>query len=171
MLSIDKITILPIPWDHPDSIHLRSKQQLEIDDPDYTTPPSAADVPLFLIAYHEGIPIGCGGLRPLSPCSENARERSAEIKRMFVDSPYRVGLEGEAGLRTSVATMILEKLEEEARSRGWPWLLLETGEHMPKARRFYERCGFSQRGMFGKYVEAEGSVCYEKWVGGSASAS
>lgn len=113
--------------------------------------------------------MGCGGLRPLSPSSENALEHSAEIKRMFVDAPYRVGLEGTGGVRTSVATMILEKLEDEARSRGWPWLLLETGEDMPKARRFYERCGFSPRGLFAKYDEAEGSVCYEKWLGDHAS--
>jgi putative acetyltransferase len=168
MLSIEKITIVPIPWDHPDSIHLRNKQQLEIS-PDYITPPSAADVPLFLVAYHDGVPLGCGGLRPLSPSSENARENSAEIKRMFVDAAYRRRLEGDGGVCTSVATMILEKLEEGARSRGLSWLLLETGDFMTKARRFYERCGYEQRGLFGKYSEEEDSVCYEKWLGGVAS--
>jgi putative acetyltransferase len=41
-------------------------------------------------------------------------------------------------------------------------LMLETGVFLGKARRFYERCGYVQRGMFGEYREVDNSVCYEK---------
>jgi putative acetyltransferase len=172
MPSTQDIVIRPVPFDHPDSVQLRTTQQAELTaqwGPDYCDPPSAADVAVFLIAYHDGKPVGCGGLRPLSSASENARKSSAEIKRMFVAPAYRGRLGGDDGARTSVAQLILEQLEGESRKRGLPWLLLETGVDMTTARRFYERCGFAQRGMFGKYSVAEASVCYEKWLGGSVS--
>ena len=54
------------------------------------------------------------------------------------------------------------RLEEEAVGRGWSVLLLETDVSMAKARRFYERCGYVRRNVFGGYDEADNSVYYEK---------
>jgi putative acetyltransferase len=159
MLSATDIVIRPVPWDHPDSVHLRATQRTEITalgglDPG--TPPSAADVPVFLVAYCAGIPVGCGGLRPLP-------DNAAEIKRMFVDPAYRGPIEAGEGVGGgSVAGLVLARLEEEAERRGWAVLMLETGVFLGKARRFYERCGYVQRGMFGEYREVDNSVCYEK---------
>lgn len=156
-MSSPAITIRPTPWDHPDSAHLRSLQRTEINalggcEPG--TAPSAADVPVFLVAYRDGRPIGCGGLRPLSASS-------AEVKRMFVDPGHRGRIQGSGD---SVAGLLLASLEEEAVGRGWTALFLETGTFLVGARRFYERCGFVQCEMFGGYTEAENSVCYRKML-------
>lgn len=154
------IVVKPVSWDHPDSAHLRALQRSEINalggcEPG--TAPSAADVPVFLVAYRDGAPVGCGGLRPLCAAS-------AEVKRMFVEPAHRglVGGCGGADDGTSVARVILEGLESEARMRRWTVLLLETGTFLVRARRFYERCGFVECELFGGYTEAENSVCYRK---------
>lgn len=164
MPSIQNTTILSLPWDHPDSIQLRTTQRAEVNvtgDPEAGIPPSAADIPVFLVAYHANIPVGCGGLRQLPP-SYRTPDNAAEIKRMFVDPLYRGPIEGSNDLRTSIASLILTRLEEEAVGRGWGLLLLETGGLMGKARRFYERCGYVERKVFGNYSEADNSVYYEK---------
>jgi GNAT superfamily N-acetyltransferase len=165
MLSIDKIVVLPVSWDHPDSIHLRHTQRTEIASLgglDPGTPPTASDVPVFFVAYHAGIPVGCGGLRPIPSPPEHMCNNAAEIKRMFVDPAHRGRIDMGKGTGNSIAGLILEELENEARRRGWVVLLLETGTFLVKARRFYERCGFVQRAMFGNYTEADNSICYEK---------
>lgn len=186
MSSPDDVVILPVSWDHPDSVHLRNTQRAEITSlggVDPGTPPSAADIPIFLVAYHAGLPVGCGGLRPLSlspsDCtlsssrsSDSGSVQAAEIKRMFVDPSHR-GIIGKSSSSSSsstkggvsVAELILARLEHEAAARGWTLLLLETGVFLAQARRFYERRGFVQRAMFGGYSEADNSVCYEKRLG------
>lgn len=166
--NLKDVVILAVPWDHPESIHLRNLQRNEIASVGGVEPgiaPSAADVPVFLVAYCDGIPVGCGGLRPLSGSTSCAHADTAEIKRMFVDTAYRGPLNLPQGSGKSIAEMILGRLEEEALQRGWSLLLLETGVFLTKARRFYERCGFIQRDMFGDYTEADNSVCYEKRLG------
>lgn len=170
MLSASDIVIHAVSFDHPDSIHLRTTQRTEITalggiDPG--TPPTAADIPVFLVAYYAGIPVGCGGLRPLSSppdssLGDHASSNTAEIKRMFVDPSYRGPIGGDESSRASIAQLVLTRLEEEALRRSWTLLLLETGTFLTKARRFYERCGYVQRGMFGGYSEEDNSVCYEK---------
>lgn len=88
-------------------------------------------------------------------------DNAAEIKRMFVDPAHR----GAIGSGTSIAHRILRELESEARGRGWSVLVLETGDLLVGARRFYEKCGFVPRGKFGSYIDAPHSVFYEKSLG------
>ncbi|ETS83872.1 hypothetical protein PFICI_05748 [Pestalotiopsis fici W106-1] len=174
MLSTHNIVILPVAWDHPDGIHLRNLQRTEIavlGGLEPGIPPSAADVPVFLVAYCNDIPVGCGGLRPLSSPPDGVLIDAAEIKRMFVDTAYRGPLNLPKGSRGTIAELILERLEGEALERGWSLLLLETGTFLAKARRFYERRGFVQRDMFGDYNEADNSVCYEKRLASAQMAS
>ncbi|XP_014551277.1 hypothetical protein COCVIDRAFT_113373 [Bipolaris victoriae FI3] len=164
MSQANNLTILLQSWDHPDSIHLRSKQRAEIlslggDDPG--TPPTASNVPIFLVAYLSGVPVGCGGLRPLQDLLRLGYGSAAEIKRMFVDPAHRGVIEN----GTSIAQRILGELEAQARGRGWSVLVLETGDFLVGARRFYEKCGFIPRGKFGSYTDATHSVFYEKSLG------
>lgn len=139
-------------WDHPDSVTLRGEQRAELDVR-YGTPdsepgpaPSAADISLFYVAYRDGEPVGCGGLRELD-------SGHAEVKRMFVRGPHR---------GTGVSTAILARLEQDARSRGYDRLVLETGDRQPDAIRFYEREGYTRIPNFGYYADSELSVCFEK---------
>ena len=143
------------PWHDPDGEALRAAQRAELDlrygsdDHEPGTPPSAADIDLFLVAVDgTGRPIGCGALRRLD-------RASAEVKRMYVTPESR---------GSGVATAILHGLEERARSRGWTTLRLETGTAQPDAIRFYEREGYRQIPLYGAYAGSDLSVCYERAI-------
>jgi GNAT superfamily N-acetyltransferase len=141
------------PFDGADSAALRQAQRDELDtrygrdDHEPGEPPTADSVPVFLVARSpEGVPIGCGGLRPLTA-------GGAEIKRMYV-APSARG--------TGVSTAILRALEEEARALGHVQLLLETGDGQPDAIRFYEREGYLRVPNFGVYAGSAISLCYAR---------
>jgi putative acetyltransferase len=151
------ITIQHLTWAHPVATALREAQQLEIDPfrPRHLgIKASAANVPIFLVAFAGSEPVGCGGLRPLSSVGLPGQ---AEVKRMYV-VPDRRGVSGEA----SVAQLILEAVE-----KVWVTLKVETSLAMVQARRFYVKHGYVQCELFGAYRGAENAdqlICYEKKV-------
>lgn len=147
-----------VAYDNADADALRKAQRRELDarygsdDHEPGTPPSAADVPVFLVARSVvGAPVACGGLRPLddSVLGPNV----AEIKRMFTDPSAR---------GSGVATAVLRALENRARAIGITRLVLETGTAQPDAIRFYEREGYAAIPLFGSYVGSDLSVCYAR---------
>lgn len=156
------VEIVPVPFDHPDAVELRAAQRRELDerygsdDHEPGPAPTAEDTPVFLVAYRDGEPVGCGGLRPLDP--EVLGVGVAEIKRMFVRAEVR---------GTGVSTAILRAIEAAAIERGVRRLVLETGEGQPDARRFYEREGYRPIPRFGHYVDDPVSCCYE-WAASAA---
>lgn len=146
-------TIEPRPWDDPAGAALRAAQRSELDarygttDHEPGTPPSAADIDLFLVALTaDGNPVGCGALRRLDPAT-------AEVKRMYV-APAARGC--------GISTAILRALEAAALDRGWTTIRLETGPAQPDAMRFYEREGYHEIPLFGAYIGSDLSVCYER---------
>jgi putative acetyltransferase len=140
-------------WDHPASVSLRAAQRAEIEQR-YGTPdsepgpaPTGDDITAFFVAFgDDDQPLGCGGLRQL-----DASE--AEVKRMFV-APSSRG--------TGVSTVILARLEQEGRDRGYARLVLETGDQQPDAIRFYSREGYTRIPNFGYYADSADSLCFEK---------
>lgn len=76
-----------------------------------------------------------------------------EVKSMFT-APFARG-KGAAGL-------ILDRLENEARSRDLKWMRLETGDTLTAAHRLYRARGFVDCGPFGDYRAAAASVFMEK---------
>jgi putative acetyltransferase len=147
-----EILIEDRPWTDPQGAHLRCEQRAEIairygtDDSEPGVKPTAADIAEFVVAYIDGKPVGCGGLREL-----HGEDGDAEIKRMFVRSPNR---------GSGAAVAVLRALEERAKKRGWTRLLLETGIAQPDATRFYEREGYTRVPAFGHYKDNADSVCY-----------
>ncbi|WP_433827254.1 GNAT family N-acetyltransferase [Actinoplanes sp. CA-015351] len=139
-------------WDDADGVALRTAQRAELDarygtgDHEPGTPPSAADIDLFLVATAAGKAVGCGALRRLD-------EASAEVKRMYVTPESR---------GSGVSTAILRALEAAAVERGWTTIRLETGPAQPDAMRFYEREGYREIPLFGAYAGSDLSVCYER---------
>mgnify|MGYP001820277830 CR=1 FL=1 len=79
-----------------------------------------------------------------------------EVKQMFV-------VERARGTGTGAA--LLARIEDEARAKGLPALLLETGNRLEAAIRLYARAGFTERGPFGDYPAARTSVFMEKRLG------
>ncbi len=101
---------------------------------------------VFLAAYADGDPVGCGAVRELEP-------GVGEVKRMFVHSTRR---------RKGVARRLLAALEMEARKRGYEWLRLETGVGQPEAIALYRSSGYVDRPPYGEYIGNPASVCFEK---------
>ncbi|WP_306205631.1 GNAT family N-acetyltransferase [Actinoplanes sp. RD1] len=140
-------------WDDAQGEALRAAQRAELDarygtdDHEPGTPPSAADIDVFLVATDDaGEAVGCGALRRLGP-------GTAELKRMYVIPASR---------GSGVATALLRALEAAAVARGWTTVKLETGPAQPEAIRFYQRCGYREIPLFGPYVGSELSVCFER---------
>ena len=99
-----------------------------------------------VVAFDEGIPVGCGALKAFS-------EDTVEIKRMFV-------LENERG--RGVASIVLTKLEEWALELNCTRCVLETGIKQPEAIRLYHKNGYHMIANYGQYKNVSGSICFEK---------
>ncbi|NUP51061.1 MAG: GNAT family N-acetyltransferase [Catenulispora sp.] len=145
------MAVREVAWDDPEAAVLRAAQRAEIEalygpDSEPGVAPSAADIALFLIAYAEGRPVGCGGLRSLEP-------GAAEVKRMYVVPEWR---------GRGVSGAVLTALETAAAVRGWTTLRLETGPKQAAAIRFYERSGYARIACFGAYADDPGSYCYQR---------
>ncbi len=80
-------TITERPWNDPDGTALRAAQRAELDtrygsdDHEPGTPPSAADIDVFLVAVRDGRAIGCGALRRLDATTASSIRRCGEHPR------------------------------------------------------------------------------------------
>jgi putative acetyltransferase len=101
---------------------------------------------VFLVAYANGEPVGCGAVRQNEP-------GVFEIKRMYVDPRVR-------GRR--VGRQIVDTLEAHARRLGARRIVLETGPRQPDAIAMYQHAGFTEIPLFGEYVGSKFSVCMAK---------
>lgn len=102
---------------------------------------------LFAVARAEvgGPAVGCAAI-VLKP-------GYGEVKRMVVQPDQRGRGLGRA---------LLQFLEQQARERGCPLLMLETGPLQPEAIALYSRLGFVRRGPFGDYWDDPLSVFMAK---------
>jgi putative acetyltransferase len=101
---------------------------------------------VFVLAYADGEPVGCGALRPYE-------DDIAEVKRMYTVPSWR---------GRGVAAAVLAELERRARAFAYPTMRLETGDRQLGAIRLYERSGYRHIPAFGPYVVWDDSVCFEK---------
>jgi len=102
---------------------------------------------IFLVAYRNGQPIGCGAVRLLDPTT-------AEVKRMYVEPALRGG---------GIGRRLVEALEAEARRLGAERLVLETGARQVEALALYTRCGFMRIPLYGEYcLSPATSICLGK---------
>ncbi|TFV73024.1 N-acetyltransferase [Blastococcus sp. CT_GayMR19] len=132
----------PAEWDDPDVRRLADAQQAELrarydGAAEPGTPPSAADLAIVLVARNEdGAAIGCGALRAIA-------DGVGELKRMYVVPSAR---------GRGIAKVVLAALEDDARSRGWTTLRLESGPRQPEAIALYTWAGYRPTEAFGAYV-------------------
>lgn len=143
---------------NPDFQSLNQKMELELStrDGDQAVAASAlnaiTELPCVLLMYQNDRPVACGGLRAIN-------NLEVELKRFFVLEDAR---------RKGYAARILKKLEDWAFRLGWKHLLLETGKNQPEAIALYLKYGYRPIPAFGIYQGNENSVCFEKWLTGSA---
>jgi GNAT superfamily N-acetyltransferase len=101
---------------------------------------------VFLVAFEDGEPVACGGVR-------RHDDGVGEIKRMYV-AP---GARGRGHSRT-----LLRALEDAARGLGYHALVLESGLRQPEALSLYESAGYRRTESYGFYRDSPLSVCYRK---------
>ena len=106
----------------------------------------APEVSFFAVWQDERV-VGTGAVRRM------ASERSAEIKRMYVDPESR---------RQGLGSCLVAALEASMREQGVALVRLETGAAQGEAVRLYERCGYSRCGAFGGYPDNGLSLFFEK---------
>jgi len=104
----------------------------------------AGPVGVFLVAELDGRPVGCGGVRLLSP-------GTGEVKRMYVDPAFR---------GRGVARGLLHALVAHARGAGLTRLWLETGTAQPEAMALYASEGFAPVPPYGHFREDPRSRCF-----------
>ena len=101
---------------------------------------------MFLVAWVDDEPVGCGGIR--------AHDADiGEIKRMYVKPAAR---------HAGIARTVLSELESRARDLGYARLRLETGIRQPEAIALYESFGYAPIEPYGLYRDEPMSRCFEK---------
>ncbi|MET8865698.1 GNAT family N-acetyltransferase [Nonomuraea sp. NPDC004580] len=117
------------------------------DDPDDPTITAARLDPAarFLLAEHDGHPVGCCAIQPAPG--------GAELKRMYV-TPQARG--------RGVARRLLAEAEDLATALGHRRIRLETGIHQPEAIALYTRAGYSPIPAYPPYQHDPLSRCYAK---------
>ena len=99
-----------------------------------------------VIAYLDNKPTGCG-------CFKLYDTEAVEIKRMFVRPEAR---------GNKISKMILNELEDWARSLGFKHTVLETGAKQVEALGLYPKAGYKPIPKYGPYVDLPDSICFKK---------
>jgi GNAT superfamily N-acetyltransferase len=99
-----------------------------------------------IVAYENGIPVGCGAIKEYSP-------DTMEVKRMYV-VPDKRG--------QGIALIILKQLELWSLELNYLKCILETGKNQPEAIALYKKSGYKIIANYGQYLNVENSVCFEK---------
>jgi len=101
-----------------------------------------------VVAYEDGIPVGCGALKEYEP-------GTMEVKRMFVPPAHR---------KNGIARRVLSELERWAEELSCTRCILETGKKQPEAIALYKKSEYSVIPNYGQYAGVENSVCFEKRI-------
>jgi putative acetyltransferase len=113
--------------------------------------PAPTNTPLgerevYLLAWREGVAVGCGALRRLDA-------HRGELRRMFVTQQSR---------REGVGRSLLARLEADALALGYRRLLLETGTRQKPAAALYRAAGWRRIPPYGNFVGDPTSCCFGK---------
>lgn len=99
-----------------------------------------------VVVYEDGDPVACGAIREFSP-------DAMEVKRMYTIPEYR---------GKGIASLVLSELEKWAAELSYKKCVLETGKRQPDAIGLYKNRGYKIITNYGKYLNIENSVCFEK---------
>jgi GNAT superfamily N-acetyltransferase len=118
----------------------------DADPDDLSADHLAAPHGVFVVAWVDGVAVGCGGVRRYDATT-------GEIKRMYVLPELR---------RRGISRVVLEELEARARAIGYARLVLETGTRQPEAIALYESAGYESIEPYGFYKTSPTSRCFAK---------
>lgn len=104
------------------------------------------DIHDVLIFYDGKTPVACASFKERD-------EATAEIKRVWVEPPYR---------GKHIAPELLKLLEERAAGKGYRYMVLQTREACSEAVGLYETNGYHKIPNYPPYTDMELAVCYRK---------
>ncbi len=107
---------------------------------------ASAEIPDVLLAYADGEPAACVGLKRYS-------DADAEVKRLWVESAYR---------GRHIASALMDRIEEKARALGYRRVILQTRPLMADAVALYTKRGYALIPNYPPYDRLPGAVCYAK---------
>lgn len=137
---------------HPDFIYLVARLDAllaELDGEEhafYNSLNKIDKLKQVVIAYEDDKPVGCGAIREHDT-------KTMEVKRMYTLEEYR---------GKGIATKILAELEKWAGELNYDKCILETGKRQPEAIALYRNRGYRLIPNYGKYLNMDNSVCFEK---------
>lgn len=99
-----------------------------------------------ILIYKNKVPTACGAFKEYN-------NNSAEIKRIFVKKENR---------QQGLAKLIVSKLEELVKDKGYKYALLETGIKQHEAISLYKNIGYEVIENYEPYVSNTNSVCMKK---------
>lgn len=151
--------IREVAYDHPDAQALIARVQqvyaerygASDDDP---MDPSmfARPVGAFFVGYLQGAPVATGAWRA-EGVERLGSSNTAEIKRMYVVPEVS---------RQGYARVMLDHLEQTARTAGYAVLVLSTGSLQPEAIELYLSSGYVEVDTFGHYAGMPMCRCFAK---------
>lgn len=98
--------------------------------------------------YIDGVVAACGAVKVMEDDG-----RYGEIKRLFVDAPFR---------GRGLSTALMARLEDHLLNLDVDIVRLEAGISQPEALGLYAKLGYSKRPAFGRYAANPWSVFFEK---------
>ena len=101
---------------------------------------------VYLLAWRDGVAVGCGALRRVDGAT-------GELRRMFVTRQAR---------REGVGRALLARLEADAIALGYRKLVLESGIKQKPAMALYRASGWRRIKAYGPFVDDPTSVCFGK---------
>ena len=107
---------------------------------------ASAEIPYVLLAYANGQPVACAGLKRYS-------DADAEVKRLWVEPEYR---------GQHIASALMDQIEEKARDLSFRRVVLQTRPIMPDAVALYTKRGYALIPNYPPYDKLAGAVCYAK---------
>ncbi|MBR3109199.1 MAG: GNAT family N-acetyltransferase [Clostridia bacterium] len=114
----------------------------------YITFNASAEIPDVVLAFCGGQAVGFAGLKRYS-------DTDAEVKRVWVEPAYR---------GQSIASALMDRIEDKARKMRFRRIVLQTRPIMPAAVALYTKRGYALIPNYPPYDRLEGAVCYAKML-------
>ena len=99
-----------------------------------------------LLVYRDDRAVACAGLKRYS-------DTDAEIKRVWVEPACR---------GQYIASMMMARVEEKARAKGYKRTILQTREIMKDAVGLYTKLGYHLISNYPPYDRLDGAICFAK---------
>lgn len=137
-------SLTEVPTNHPQLQQLFMQLSATLGKAEPEPDAEAAGMPqvlLAIVAWHDGVAVGCGLLRREDP-------ESAEIKRMY-------------SRQAGVGSALLLYLEQAAQKQGFSRTLAAPRIINSKAVNFYLHKGYKKCAGYGKYRYSSQTICHE----------